>query len=315
MPAVAERPEFAPPPQPGLVRAFVLAIIAHLLLMLALTWGINWNRESENMAAEAELWSSVPQQAAPPEVQAPPPPPAPAPEPPAPRVAPPPPAPTQADIALEREKVKRELAQRKLEELERQKKLEAKKQREELEREKKLEARKKREELEREKKLEARQKEEALKKQQVAEKKAAEEKLVKATKAKQQQLEQERKLAALRDEQMRRIQGLAGATGGPAATGVAQRSAGPSDSYAGRVRARVRPNVVFTDDIAGNPTAEVEVRMAPDGTITSRRLIKSSGARSWDEAVLRALDKTEVLPRDVDGRVHSPLIIEFRPKG
>jgi colicin import membrane protein len=306
MPADIERLEFAPPPQPGLVPAFVLAIIAHLLLMLALTWGINWNRESENFAAEAELWSSVPQQAAPPEVQAPPPPPPPPPEPPAPRVAPPPPpAPTQPDIALEREKLKKELAQRKLEELERQKKLEARKQREELEREKKLEARKK---------------EEALKKQQLAEKKAAEEKkkkdeLVKAAKAKQQQLEQEKKLAAIRDDQMRRIQGLAGATGSPTATGTAQRSAGPSDSYAGRVRARVRPNVVFTDDIAGNPTAEVEVRMAPDGTITSRRLLKSSGAKAWDEAVLRALDKTEVLPRDVDGRVHSPLIIEFRPKG
>lgn len=301
MPADIERLEFAPPPQPGLVRALVLALIAHLLLMLALTWGISWNRESENAAAEAELWSSVPQQAAPPQVQPPPPPPAPAPAPPTPSVAPPPPAPARADIAMEREKLRKELAQRKQEELERQKKLEARKKLEE----------------EREKKLEARKKEEALKKQLLADKKAADEKRRKdeAAKARQQQLEQDRKLAALRDEQLRRIQGLAGASGGPTATGSAQRSAGPSDSYAGRVRARVRPNVVFTDDIAGNPTAEVEVRMAPDGTITSRRLLKSSGIRSWDEAVLRALDKTEVLPRDVDGRVHSPLIIEFRPKG
>jgi colicin import membrane protein len=71
---------------------------------------------------------------------------------------------------------------------------------------------------------------------------------------------------------------------------------------------------VFTDDVSGNPKAEVEVRMAPDGTITSRRLVKSSGVRSWDEAVLRALDRTEVLPRDVDGRIHTPLTIEFRPR-
>ena len=96
--------------------------------------------------------------------------------------------------------------------------------------------------------------------------------------------------------------------------GTALRSSGPSDSYAGRIRARVRPNVVFTDDVSGNPTAEVEVRMAPDGTIVSRKITKSSGVRSWDEAVLRALDKTEILPRDVDGRVHTPLIIAFRPK-
>jgi colicin import membrane protein len=306
MNAVVDRLEFAPPQQPGRWRAFVLAILAHLLLLMALTWGINWNRESENATAEAELWASVPQQAAPAEIQPPPTPPAPQP-PPAPQVAPtppPPPAPREADIALEREKLKQQLAQQRQQELERQKTLEARKQREELERQKKLEARKKQEDL---------------KRQQLADKKAAEDKKkkdeqVKTAKAKKEQLEDDKRLAVLRDEQMRRIQGLAGATGGPAATGAAQRSAGPSDSYAGRIRARVRPNIVFTDDIAGNPTAEVEVHMSSDGTITSRRLVKSSGLKSWDEAVLRAVDKTEVLPRDVDGRVHSPLLIEFKPK-
>jgi len=288
MHASADRLEFAPPPQPGQVRAFVLAVVAHLLLMLALTWGINWNRESENLSAEAELWSSVPQQAAPKLVEAPPPPPEPEkkaePVPP-----PPPPVVNEAAIALEREKKKQELAERRREELERLKKLEAKKKQEELKRE------------------------------QLAEKKAAEERkkkeeLAKAAKTKKQQLEEEKKLAAIREEQMRRIQGLAGATGAPNSTGTAQRSAGPSDSYAGRVRARVRPNIVFSDDISGNPTAEVEVRLAPDGTITSRKIVKPSGVKSWDDAVLRALDKTEVLPRDVDGRVPPHLIIEFKPR-
>ncbi len=296
MPAAAERLEFAPPPQPGLVRAFVLAILAHLLLMLALTWGITWNRESQNVAAEAELWSSIPQQAAPPQVQPPPAPPAVV-QPPPPQVAPPP-APSEADIALEREKLQRQEEARKQAEAERQKKLEARKQREELEREKRLEARKK---------------EEALKKQQVAEK-AAEEKRKKEELAKKARQDEER-LAAIRKENLDRIKGMAGATGAPTSTGNVARASGPSDSYAGRIRARVRPNIVFTDDVAGNPMAEVEVQMAPDGTITSRRLVKSSGLRSWDEAVLRALDRTEVLPRDVDGRVHSPLFIEFRPKG
>jgi colicin import membrane protein len=308
MVAIADRLEFAPPPQPGRVRSFALAVIAHLLLMLALTWGINWNRESENATAEAELWSSVPRQAAPREatpevVQAPV---APAP-PPAPvqNVQPPPaPPPRQPDIALEREKARQQLAQR---------------QQEELERQKKLEARKKREELERERKLEARKKQEDLRRQQVAEKKAIEEKQkkdeqLKVAKAKKQQLEDEKKVAVLREDNLRRMQGMARAPDNPNARGTAERSAGPSDSYAGRIRARVRPNIVFTDDIATNPTAEVEVHMAPDGTITSRRLVKSSGIRSWDEAVLRAVDKTEVLPRDVDGRVHTPLLIEFRPK-
>lgn len=298
MPAATERIEFAPPPAPGRLPALLLAIFAHILLMLALTWGITWNRESENMSAEAELWASVPREAAPtpvapptpPVVQAPPlPQPVPQPVPP-PAVAEPkvqPPPAKQPDIALEREKRKQEEAQR---------------QREETEREKKIEARKKQEELDRQKKIEARKQE--------LEKKRQEEQ-AKALKAKQEA----QRLEALRKEQLERMQRLATGSGRPDDNGVAERSAGPSESYAGRIRARVRPNIVFADDVPGNPTAEVEVRLAPDGTITSRRLTRSSGIGSWDEAVLRALDKTEILPRDIDGRVHTPMIIAFRPKG
>jgi colicin import membrane protein len=285
MPAAADRFEFSPPPQPGLVRAFALAVLAHILLMIALTWGIRWNRENENAVAEAELWSSVPQQAAPKLVEQPPPPP---PAPPQKVVTPPPPpAPRQADIAIEREKKKQELAD---------------KQRQELEKQKKLEARKKIEE----------QKRELLAQKKEAEDRQKREEQAKETKQKAKQRDEEKKLAALREEQMRRIQGLAGATGGEESRGTALRSAGPSDSYAGRIRARVKPNIVFTDDVAGNPTAEVDVAMAPDGTITSRKIRKSSGVKSWDDAVLRALDKTEVLPRDVDGRVHTPLTLVFK---
>jgi colicin import membrane protein len=80
------------------------------------------------------------------------------------------------------------------------------------------------------------------------------------------------------------------------------------------VKAKVKPNIVVSDDVAGNPEALVEVRLAPDGTIVGKRLTKSSGNKSWDDAVLRALDKTEVLPRDTDGRVPSSVELVFRPK-
>ena len=169
----------------------------------------------------------------------------------------------------------------------------------------------------------------ALAEKKAAEKKAAEAKAAEKKLAEKQQADKKRqeeqkrreeadarKLAQLREENLKRLQqGLAGATGGPTATGDALRSAGPSDSYAGRIRARVKPNIIFTDDVPGNPVTEVEVRMAPDGTITQRRITRKSGIQAWDDAVLRALDRTEVLPRDVDGRVHSPLLIEFRVKG
>ena len=81
--------------------------------------------------------------------------------------------------------------------------------------------------------------------------------------------------------------------------------------------ARIRPNVTFATDIAaitGNPGADVEVRSAPDGTILSRKLLQSSGVQAWDEAVLKAIDKTETLPRDIDGRVPGHLVFMFRPK-
>jgi colicin import membrane protein len=318
MHAADDRPEFAPPPEPALLRAFALAVLAHVLLLLALMNGLKWQRESQVAGVEAELWSAMPKEAAPREVPQPPPPPpapAPAPEPPKPVVKAPPPQPDpqevkrQADIALEREKQKKELEKRKLAE-ERERELEKRKLAEERERElekkKKLEAQKKRdaEELARKKQEEAKQLAEAKRKED-------------DKKRKQQQEQEERdakKMAELREANLKRMQGMAG-TGAPSSTGSAQQASGPSASWAGRVQARVRPNIVFMDDVSGNPKAEVEVRTSPDGTIVGKKLVRSSGVKAWDEAVLRALEKTEVLPRDVDGRVPSPVVIEFRPKG
>ncbi|MFT4194490.1 MAG: protein TolA, partial [Ottowia sp.] len=61
----AERAEFNPPAQGGFGRALGLALGAHLLLILALTWGLRWKNEPQDLAVEAELWSPTPQQAAP----------------------------------------------------------------------------------------------------------------------------------------------------------------------------------------------------------------------------------------------------------
>jgi colicin import membrane protein len=283
MDAAADRPEFEPPKPPGFLRALALALLAHALLMVALTWGVRWNREAQDLAAEAELWSSVPQEAAPKVVVAPPPPPPPPPRP-VPREEPKPePKPNEADIAAEREKQKREV--------------EKKRQAEEEER--KERQRKRAEEQERKREEQAKL---------AAENRKKEEELKRKEKA------QEQRVAKLREENLERMRNLAGGAGSPTSRGTAAQSSGPSQSWAGRVRARVKPNIVFADVIPGNPTAEVEVRLAPDGTIVSKRVVKSSGHAGWDQAVLRALDKTEVLPRDTDGRVPTPVILEFRPK-
>jgi TonB family protein len=75
---------------------------------------------------------------------------------------------------------------------------------------------------------------------------------------------------------------------------------------------RVKPNIVFNpDDVSGNPVAEVEVRTAPDGKIMVRKLIKSSGNSAWDEAVIKAIDKTDILPLDTTGKIPSILVLAF----
>uniref|UniRef100_UPI0011848DBE cell envelope integrity protein TolA n=1 Tax=Ideonella sp. A 288 TaxID=1962181 RepID=UPI0011848DBE len=141
-----------------------------------------------------------------------------------------------------------------------------------------------------------RQKAERLKKEQAAQKEAEAE---------------EDRLAKQREANLARIRGLAGATGAPTATGNDLRDAAPSAAYAGRIKARIKPNIVLAVDVPGNPVAEVEVRCGPDGTIIGRKLTKSSGNATWDDTVLRAIDRTEVLPRDVDGRVPSTMTLVF----
>jgi len=284
--------------------ALALALLAHVLLIAALAFGVNWNTfEPTPMAAE--LWSALPQAAAPRAVESPPapvevakPPPAPAPAPaPKPEPVPKPQAPVLPDPQIAIDKAKREQERREqqaADEAARQKKIE----REKAERAKDELAQKK-----------AADKLKAEKEKEKAERDKAE-----ALKAEKAEKAEAARLAAIRDANLKRMQGLAGATGGPADTGTALRSSGPSASYAGRIMARIKPNIVFTDTIDGNPMATVEVRLAPDGTIVAKRLIKSSGVKSWDDAVLRAIERTEVLPRDIDGRVPPPFQIDFRPR-
>ena len=322
MSAQAKHLEFAPPPPPGTGRSLTLALFVHGLLLVALTAGIQWNHDTP-LTAEAELWSAVPVAAAPKLVEVEPPPaPTPAPNeavklpsPPVPKevVKPPPPAPDrEADIALAKKRKQRE------DEKKQQEAQEAERRREELKQaelkkaeQKKADEKKAKLKAEEEKRqLDAKREEERKDK----ERKDKELKKLQTQKDAKQAAEEAKKLEAIRNDNMKRMAGLAGATGGDNATGTAQRSAGPSDRYGGRIRARIKPNIVFTEEVVGNTPAEVEVRCAPDGTIVGRKLVKSSGNLAWDTAVLKAIDKTEVLPRDVDGRVHSPLLISFRPK-
>lgn len=150
------------------------------------------------------------------------------------------------------------------------------------------------------------------------EKKKAQEDKLKADKAeadkrKKEEARKDELLAAQREANIKKILGDAGATGA-APGGKAATTAGASAGYAGRIKARIKPNILLTDSIDGNPEAVVVVRLAPDGTILSSKLTKSSGIKAWDDAVLRAIDKTEILPRDTDGTIPSSMELAFKPR-
>ncbi len=290
---------FAPRQPPGMRSGLVLALIVHALLILAIAWSVRW-KASEPEGVVAELWSAVPQIAAP-RPTAPPPEPKPVPVEPKPAppvvVKPTPPAP-QVDAQIAIEKAKREQAKR-----DEADKLEAQKlEKQKLDLQKKADAAKreqtKRAELERER-------------QRVAEKQADEQ--AEKKKLAEQAKKDDARQAALREANLKRMMSQAGTSDDASATGTAARSSGPSASYAGRIKARIKPNIVLTAPVTGNPSATVEVKVAPDGTIVGRKLVTSSGVAAWDETVLRAIDKTEVLPKDVDGRVPSTMTIAFRP--
>jgi len=293
-----ESTDFKPPPPGRWSMPMTLAVLVHGALIVALAWGVNWNKDSTPVAFEAELWSALPREAAPRAVQPPPPPPPPPPAPapaPVPAPAPPPPAPTptvrEPDIATQQAKKKAEDDKRAREEAAR--------------------------------KAEAQRK--AAAEKAAAEKKAAEQRRQEQQKQEQAKRERERQEAQrraaaeaqaaqrARDEQMRRIMGQAGATGAADARGTADRASGPSAGYAARVAARIRPNIVYTEEFAARLVTEIEVRAAPDGAIMSRRVVRGSGNSAWDSAALRAIDRTGSLPPDTDGRVPSPIVIAVRP--
>jgi len=290
MSVLLARDPLLPRPPDGLGRGALLALAVHLGLLVALALAVNWRQRSPETFS-AEIWAALPEQAAPrPVPREPAPTPKPAPPAVAPPVPAPAPAPTEADIALERAKLRAEQQER-----ERQAAIDKQRR---LAQEREAEEKR------------AREAEAALLKQQRELQRKRQEELAR-------QAEEARRQAALekqRQENLRRMLGQAGATGAPSATGQAARDAGPSASYAGKLIAHIRGNIVSVDDFAPTLEAVVEVRASPTGTVLSRRITRPSGNPAWDEVVLRAIDRSGRLPADTDGRVPTSIEISFRPQ-
>ena len=281
MPSAIDRIDIAPPRDAGAIRSFSLALLIHAALIAALTWGVNWKRSDSAATFGAELWTNAPQDAAP--LQTPP------------AEAVPLPAPVvrqpvlqtpveqtpNVDIALEQEKKRKQLKDQKLAQ-------------EKTERDKA-------------KALQA-QADKALQLK-------AEQIKADALKAKQSQ----QAAVTQRDDNMKRLNDLmANAGGSPQGSSTSRATAGgkgSSRTYSAIANAAIKPNVVFTEDFEGNPLTKVEVRLQSDGTIISSRVVQPSGNKNWDNAVLNAVIRTRVMPKDVDGTLPDTiLILEFKPR-
>lgn len=311
-----ERQAFAPPPTTGTPVALLLALLAHGLLALVLSIGVQWHREPPAVTAQAELWARVPVEAAPPTVPVEPPPTEPRTTEPAKPPAPPPPTAAelkaQADIAIAREKAQRQ--QREQEAQEKQRLLAQKLAEDKAKAEKEAKEKATKDKLARE---------------QAERDKAAKDKLADAAKQKEkdkaaaQRKEQEeaKRLEEQRQQNLKRMAGLAGTASGNGdsnSTGTAARSAGPSANYLSSVGARIKQRIVFTDDqkraVPGNPEVQIDIKVAPGGILLEPSIVKSSGVRAWDDAVVNAIRATGSIPRDIDGTYPSLIQFSFRPK-
>lgn len=100
-----------------------------------------------------------------------------------------------------------------------------------------------------------------------------------------------------------------------AAQAAAARNKAIAD-YLGKIRGRIRGNIVLPPDIKGNPEAVFEVTQLPSGEVISVKVKKSSGNPALDGAVERAILKSSPLPKPEQSDLFDRLLnIPYRPIG
>lgn len=86
--------------------------------------------------------------------------------------------------------------------------------------------------------------------------------------------------------------------------------------YLGKIRGKIRGNIVLPPDIKGNPEAVFEVTQLPSGEVISVKVRKSSGNPALDAAVERAILKSSPLPKPEQSDLFDRLLnIPYRPIG
>ena len=107
---------------------------------------------------------------------------------------------------------------------------------------------------------------------------------------------------------------IAGASGGTANRNQVA-GGGGDDGYGAKVRACVRPRVVYnTPPRSGsqNPALQYRVDLNPDGTVRNVRITRSSGIALFDDAVQKGIAKCSPFPKPSNGRYPSFIDGEYR---
>jgi TonB family protein len=81
-----------------------------------------------------------------------------------------------------------------------------------------------------------------------------------------------------------------------------------------KVRRRVRPYIEWNGETQGLETV-IAVHCAPTGTLLSATIERSSGNSQWDAAALQAVQHSDPMPSDTNGKTPVSFTITLRPAG
>ena len=85
-------------------------------------------------------------------------------------------------------------------------------------------------------------------------------------------------------------------------------------SYMDKIRGKIKGNIVLPPGIKGNPEGIFDVTQLPTGEIINVKISTSSGNRALDEAIERAIRKSDPLPLpDQPGLFKRELKLKYRP--
>ena len=90
------------------------------------------------------------------------------------------------------------------------------------------------------------------------------------------------------------------------------------DEYTAKIASKIRRNIVMPPNVAPDAEAQFSVTLLPGGSVMNARLTKSSGNAAYDNAVERAILKSDPLPLPSDAGMFShfrELKLSFRPDG